>query len=246
MIVTIKQLSKSYGQQTVLDHVSVTLQGGKIYGLIGKNGVGKSTFLNCLSNVTRANVEEVYLNNEKISLSDATWKRDVGFVSDMVPLIDEFTIQEYLTFVGTIYRVSESDILLRAQELYNFFFEDVSLSANKKHLKSFSTGMLKKAQIISSVIHKPSILLLDEPFSGLDTVTCGKLISFLKYYSTPDTIIIFTTHDIEYHRSLATDFLVLDATHLISHLDFESLDSSYFISDISNEQMQNQLSFKSL
>ena len=87
--------------------------------------------------------------------------------------------------------------------------------------------MLKKSQIISALIHRPTFLLLDEPFSGLDAVACSKLISFLKAYSKPTTIIVFTTHEMQHHQSLGTDFFLLDKTNLTVQESFESLDSTY-------------------
>jgi ABC-2 type transport system ATP-binding protein len=244
MILSIKNLSKSLGQQAILNNLSVTIQSGSIVGLIGKNGAGKSTFLNCLSNIIQADMEDIYVDDKKVKLSDSEWKKNLGFVSDIVPVIEEFTILEYLKFVGVIYQIPENDITSRALELYNYFFDESSLLENKKPLKSFSTGMLKKVQIISSIIHKPTLLLLDEPFSGLDAVTSSKLISFVKHYSNANNIVIFTTHDLNHHKSLGTHFLILDKAQIIFQGDFKNLDSSYTAQETLAEIHGKQLNFK--
>lgn len=170
MMLRVEQLSKSYGDLRLFENLHVEMQGGGIVGLLGKNGVGKSTFLNCLASILKADAGNIYLNTQKIDLDSVKWKSLLGYVSDIIPVIEDFTAYEYIQFIATIYQVPQTEIATRANELYNYFFEDSSLFDNKKPLKGFSTGMMKKVQIICSVIHKPVILLLDEPFSGLDAV----------------------------------------------------------------------------
>lgn len=228
MVLKIEKLSKSFEGLRLFENLNVTMHGGSVIGLIGKNGVGKSTFLNCLASILEADVEDVYLNNQKIDLGKVEWKSSIGYLSDIIPVIEDFTAFEYFQFIATIYQVPNAEIVKRAQELFSYFFDDSLLFENLRPLKSFSTGMIKKVQIISAVIHKPAILLLDEPFSGLDSTSNAKLISFIKYYSKPENIIIFTSHDLNHHRVLANNFLILDSGHFVFNGDLKALED-YFI-----------------
>lgn len=232
MILEIKSLTKSFGNKVVFQNIRFTLNGGSIVGLVGKNGVGKSTFLNCLANILPTNSYEIIYDGSPIALSDVDWKKKLGFVSDIVPAITDFTVLEYLKLIGTIYRIPEQVVLKRANDLCDFFFDDFALFENNKPIKSFSTGMLKKIQIIASVLHKPTILLLDEPFSGLDAVAVSKLLSFIKYYSNIDNLIIFTSHEISHHKQIGDHFLVLDREQLVFEGDLQNLEQFFMKSEL--------------
>lgn len=209
MEVIVSKLTKSFDNNLVLKDIDFSVSGGDILGVIGKNGIGKSTMLNILCGSIVAENSTILLDNVKIDLSSNKWKSNVGFVSDQIPLIDDFSPWEFLLFIGNIYKLSNSEIISRVNDLYEFFFQEPILKTNKP-IKSLSTGMKKKIQLISSIIHKPSLLILDEPFSGLDSNGVEKLSLLLKKYSCKDTIIIFTSHDIAHHRVIANKWLLLE------------------------------------
>ncbi|GAB3927385.1 ABC transporter ATP-binding protein [Larkinella terrae] len=212
MELVISNLSKSYHQKTVLDSINLAFQGGDVVGLLGKNGSGKTTLLNCLIDLIAPDSGQFFFNDEELTGDRLPFKEELGIVSDVIPPVPEFTGTDYLRFKGLIHRLDESTFKKRSTDLTNFFFDDASVL--KKKISQYSTGMIKKISLCGAILNTPSVLILDEPFAGLDPVAVRQLISFLQTYRRADRIILIASHDLSYIEEIASRILVLDDTQI--------------------------------
>ncbi|MFW6347283.1 MAG: ABC transporter ATP-binding protein [Cyclonatronaceae bacterium] len=208
MQLTIADICKSFGPKQVLDKLHTQLESGNAYALLGKNGAGKTTLINILLHLVQADAGHFLLDDAPLDTSSRAWKRRVGVVSDEVPLVPQMTGRECLEFHACLYDVPPAEARPRIDALLHHFFEDVRDTG--KEVRSYSTGMRKKIEICAAVLHTPDVLLLDEPFSGLDPVAARELISFLNTYRRPGRILLLSSHDLAYVQQCVSHVLVLD------------------------------------
>ncbi len=211
-MIEIKNLNKSYGKNKILDDINLKLERGIVYALLGKNGAGKTTLINLIMDLIRPDSGKILIRNtEHIALTISD-KAKIGFVGEDLALIEELNGFEYLNFIGRIYRLPGNILSKRINDLFNYFFEDDS--DLKKNISRYSTGMKKKIAFCAAVMHTPEILILDEPFSGLDPLVANQMVAFLKLYKTRDRTIFISSHDLNYVEKVATHIGVLDNSHL--------------------------------
>lgn len=208
MILSINSISKSYSKKRVLNEISTNLVSGNAYALLGKNGAGKTTLINSLLNLVKPDSGSFLLDNESLDVSSKAWKQRVGVVSDDIPLVPQMTGRECLEFHAYLYGISSSEAQNRITSLLSHFFEDEK--DWNKEIQSYSTGMRKKIEICAAVLHTPDILILDEPFSGLDPLAAKELIGFLNEYRRNDRVLLISSHDLAYVEKCVSHVLVLD------------------------------------
>ncbi|MCI8546429.1 MAG: ABC transporter ATP-binding protein [Clostridia bacterium] len=203
MKLIINNLSKSYGLNNVLNGINFEFESGKIYGLIGKNGVGKTTFFNCLNGMTQRNCGDVILikdDNHSQPLSQS----DVGFI-ESTPVLPEFlTGREFIQFLIDIQEDKEK---LLIDELFDIV--DLNIKDQEKLIKTYSHGMKNKIQILTLFICNAPVLFLDEPLTSLDVVVASdikKIILKMK----KDHIIIFSTHILQLATDLCDELIILN------------------------------------
>jgi len=204
MKLEIKELSKSYNQSIVLEDINFTFEEGKIYGLIGRNGAGKTTFFNCLN-------EDIEVDSGKFYLEDEYGKnkletRDIGYVLS-TPIVPEFlTAKEFLTFFLEIN--SDNDKINKSIDEY-FELVGIEEKDQEKLLKEYSHGMKNKIQILINIIANPKVILLDEPLTSLDIIIQDEMKKLLKSLKK-DHIIIFSTHILELALDLCDSIVILN------------------------------------
>ena len=208
MQLQIENLSKSYGTKEVLKDINFTFESGKIYGLIGRNGVGKTTFFNCLNNDISVDSGKFYLVDSEIKLELRT--NDIGYVVS-TPIVPEFlTAREFLQFFIDINKDKIDDVKSIEEYFKMVQIEEVDWD---KLLKDYSHGMKNKMQILINIIAKPRVILLDEPLTSLDIVVqeeMKKLFRTLK----KEHIIIFSTHILELAMDLCDEIVILNNKEL--------------------------------
>ena len=208
MQLQIENLSKSYGTKEVLKDINFTFESGKIYGLIGRNGVGKTTFFNCLNNDISVDSGKFYLVDSEIKLELRT--NDIGYVVS-TPIVPEFlTAREFLQFFIDINKDKIDDVKSIEEYFKMVQIEEVDWD---KLLKDYSHGMKNKMQILINIIAKPKVILLDEPLTSLDIVVqeeMKKLFRTLK----KEHIIIFSTHILELAMDLCDEIVILNNKEL--------------------------------
>ena len=211
-MIEIRHLSKSFGKHKVLDDISMEIEQGSIYALLGKNGAGKTTLINILVDLVQADSGTVSINGLPHNSLSRADKANIGLVGEDLALIEEFSGYEFLSFIGKIYKISHNILEKRLHDLFDYFFDDAA--DLKKGISTYSTGMKKKIAFCAAVLHTPDILILDEPFSGLDPLVANQMITFLKMYKKKDRTIFISSHDLNYVEKIATHIGVLDNAHL--------------------------------
>ena len=204
MKLIIKNLTKSYGEKTILKDIDFTFEEGKIYGLIGRNGAGKTTFFNCLN-------EDIEIDSGKFILSDEYGENklkteDIGYVIS-TPTVPEFlTGKEFLTFFLEINKDKNKE-----KKTIDDYFDLVKISKEDqdKLLKEYSHGMKNKMQMLINFIANPKVLLLDEPLTSLDIVVQEEMKQVLKNMKK-DHILIFSTHILELALDLCDEIVILN------------------------------------
>ena len=213
MKISIDSISKSYKDQKVLDQISLSIEPGTNFCLLGKNGAGKTTLINCMLDLVKFDEGAITFNDKSIEKHATEIKMSMGVMSEDNPLVDQLTGYGYLRFVGALYKVSGSELEQRIESLTKFFFGDMEVL--KKRISSYSTGMKKKLGVIAAVLHKPDLLLLDEPFSGLDPVAAKVLIEFINNYQNGERVVFLSSHDLAYVEKVATRLGVLNDKQIV-------------------------------
>lgn len=207
MKLELQELNKSFGAKPVLSNVSLVAHTGYCIGVIGKNGAGKSTLFNLLINSIlpdSGNIlidEQIMGNNFPLSL-----KRRIGAIVNQGYLVEDFEPIEYLDFIATIYGLNDSRA--HAESLLGYLLEDYN-SLKGQRIIDFSTGMKQKVAIASCLLNKPELLILDEPFNGLDVFSVDRVVTLLKNYSHR-TITFISSHNLAHLEKIATHLLILD------------------------------------
>ena len=221
MKLVVKHLKKSFGTKEVLKDINFEFEKGKIYGLLGRNGAGKTTFFNCLNDDLEIDSGEFYLldNEKKIDIKP----EDIGYVLS-TPNVPEFlTGMEFLKFFIQINEGRIKD--LKSEDEY-FDFMKIDKEDRDKLLKDYSHGMKNKMQMLVNIIASPNILLFDEPLTSLDIVVQEEMKQMLKEIKK-DHIIIFSTHIMELALDLCDEIVILNKG-VLEEIDKNNMDNSHF------------------
>lgn len=208
MKLQINNLTKKYGDKEVLQDVNFTFEEGKIYGLLGRNGAGKTTFFNVLNKDISIDSGEFFIenSNEKKELSTS----DIGYVIS-TPVVPEFlTGKEFIQFYLDINKEKITDL-----KDVDYYFDLVKLERKDQDilLKDYSHGMKNKIQMLTNIIISPNVILLDEPLTSLDIVVQEEIKNLLKNLRK-NHIIILSTHILELATDLCDEIVVLSNKNL--------------------------------
>lgn len=223
-MIEIKNLTKSFGKNTVLGNINLNLERGDVYALLGKNGVGKTTLINTVIDLIPLDKGTILINGKEHNKLEKKDKQSLGVVGEDLALVEELNGLEFLSFIGKIYNLPKKTIDKRIKDLFNYFFEDEK--DLKKNISRYSTGMKKKIAFCSAILHTPDILILDEPFSGLDPLVANQMIEFLKIYQQKDRTIFISSHDLNYVEKIATQIGVLNDSKLIFNSSLQDFTDS--------------------
>lgn len=204
MKLIIKNLNKSYGEKEVLKDIDFTFEEGKIYGLIGRNGAGKTTFFNCIN-------EDVEIDSGRFTLVDDYGENSLK-IEDIGYVISTPTVPEFLTgkeFLAFFLEINKDKI--KEEKTIEEYFDLVKISKEdqNKLLKEYSHGMKNKMQMLINFIANPKVLLLDEPLTSLDVVVQEEMKQLLKSMKK-NHILIFSTHILELALDLCDEIVILN------------------------------------
>lgn len=203
----VEHIVKYYGDNKAVDDLSFTVKDGEIFGLLGANGAGKTTTFRIIMGLLEATSGKVTLDGKKIDY-DVTDK--IGFVTEERSLLGKMTVKEQILFYGTLKGMLEEDILKKLDYWLNYF--QIPDYLNRK-IKELSKGNQQKIQFISAVINEPKLLILDEPFTGLDPINVKLLKDAIYDLQKKGTSIIFSSHQMEHVEEFCEKLVILVHGH---------------------------------
>lgn len=217
----IKNLSKYFGIKKAVDNVSFKVEDGHIVGVLGKNGAGKSTIFRMILNILEPDEGEVLYNSKKIdySISDK-----IGYLPEVGSLIDSYTVYEQCMYYGKMKSMKSEDIKNNMFELLEQF--GIVEYANMK-IKELSKGNKQKIQFIISLLHNPELLILDEPFSGLDPVSVEYFKKIILQLKEQGKTIVFSSHIMSQVEMLCEEVIIIDKGKIILNCNLEEIKQEY-------------------
>ncbi len=199
----VENITKYYGENLAVDHLSFTVKSGEIFGLLGSNGAGKTTTFRIIMGLLDSNSGTVTLDGKKIDYSVTD---HIGFVTEERSLLTKMTVEEQVIYYGRLKGLKEEEIRKRLDEwLEKFQIKDYK----KRKIKELSKGNQQKIQFIAAVINEPKLLILDEPFTGLDPINVGQLKDAIYELQKKGCSIIFSSHQMEHIEQFCEKLLIL-------------------------------------
>ena len=220
MILELKNIEKSFGEKKVLTGVSFKAEGGKAFGLLGRNGAGKTTSIRILMNVFPANSGEVLINGQPIDYN----KIGIGYLPEERGLYPKKIIIDQLTYFAELKGMSRKD----AVKSIDYWLGRLGMTEYRnKKLETLSKGNQQKIQLITALAHDPDIIILDEPFSGLDPVNAMLLKDVVKEQISKGKIVLFSSHQMSYIEEFCDSIAILNNGVVALHGDLHDIKRDY-------------------
>ena len=220
MILELKNIEKSFGEKKVLTGVSFKAEGGKAFGLLGRNGAGKTTSIRILMDVFPANSGEVLIDGKPIDYS----KVGIGYLPEERGLYPKKIIIDQLTYFAELKGMSRKE----AVESIDYWLERLGMTEYRnKKLETLSKGNQQKIQLITALAHDPDIVILDEPFSGLDPVNAMLLKDVVKEQISKGKIVLFSSHQMSYIEEFCDSIAILNNGVVALHGDLHDIKRDY-------------------
>ncbi len=217
----IKKVSKTYKKSSVkaIDNINLEIEDGDIYGFIGPNGAGKSTTIKCITGILPFEEGNILLDGLSIINNPIEFKKRIAYVPDNPDVYESLSGIEYLNFICDIYGVGKErdELILKYAQL----FEIEERLADS--IKNYSHGMKQKIVLIAALVHKPKLLVLDEPFVGLDPKASHSLKETMKELCREGAIIFFSSHVLEVVEKLCNKIAIIKDGHIISSGSIEKV-----------------------
>ena len=209
----IQHLTKTYGEKVAVDDLSLYIAPGEICGFIGHNGAGKTTTLRSCCGILPFDKGEIFINGRSIRTDPLGCKRDLAYLPDNPDLYDFLTGQQYLAFVADIYGVPAAD---RQAKIAHYgellgMTDDLALPVS-----DCSHGMKQKIALIAALVHSPKLILMDEPFVGLDPVASHQLKNAMRQHCEEGGAILFSTHVLEVAEKLCHKVAIIKNGRLVA------------------------------
>ncbi len=206
---TVENVSKRYDDFTAVDDLSFSVKAGRVFGFLGPNGAGKTTTIRMIVGITAPDEGKIELFGEKVS--NRTQNR-IGYLPEERGLYKKMKIADQLRYFAALKGVSGAE----AEKRIDFWLERMKLGEWKnKKTTDLSKGMQQKIQFISTILHDPDLLILDEPFSGLDPVNVEFMMDVIAEFKTRDKAIIFSTHLMETAERLCSDIILINKSRRV-------------------------------
>ena len=220
MVLELKNIEKSFGEKKVLTGVSFKAEGGKAFGLLGRNGAGKTTSIRILMDVFPANSGEVLIDGQPIDYN----KIGIGYLPEERGLYPKKIIIDQLTYFAELKGMSRKE----AVKSVDYWLERLGMTEYRnKKLETLSKGNQQKIQLITALAHDPDIIILDEPFSGLDPVNAMLLKDVVKEQISKGKIVLFSSHQMSYIEEFCDSIAILNNGVVALHGDLHNIKRDY-------------------
>ena len=223
----VENLYKRYGNFLALNGLQMNVRKGELFGFVGPNGAGKTTTIRIIAGLLSASSGEVWVDGQRVGKDLKVLKNHIGFVPDFFGLYDNLTVMEYLEFYAAAYQIPAREQKRRAQEV----LELVNLpQVEDQYVDTLSRGMQQKLCVARALIHKPPLLVMDEPASGLDPRTRREFKELLKQLRQMDYTILISSHILSELADMCTGIGIINQGRMVLQGDIEeilvSIDSS--------------------
>jgi ABC-2 type transport system ATP-binding protein len=208
----IDHFTKTYGEKKAVDDLTLHIQRGEIYGFIGHNGAGKTTTLKSVAGIMQFDSGEILIDGTSIQKDPIGCKKKMAYIPDNPDLYEFMTGMQYLNFVGDIFAIPADRRKQRIQELADTF--ELTSDLNQP-ISAYSHGMKQKLAIISAWIHEPKLILMDEPFVGLDPKASHILKGMMREVCNQGGAIFFSTHVLEVAEKLCDKVAIIKGGKLV-------------------------------
>lgn len=211
-MIEIKNYSKSYSGKKVVDNISFTVNDGEIFGFIGHNGAGKTTTIKSIVGILDFEEGDILINGTSIKKDPMKCKRQIAYVPDNPDIYDNLKGIEYLNFIADIFEMSK-ELRLNRFKKYSDMFDMTKYLGDE--ISTYSHGMKQKLVMIASLIHDPKVIVLDEPFVGLDPKAVYDLKEVMKELCTHGTSVFFSTHILDVAERLCDKVAIIKAGEIV-------------------------------
>lgn len=225
----IQNLTKMYGEKKAVDNLSLRIKPGEIYGFIGHNGAGKTTTLKSVVGILRFEEGEIYIDGQSIKSDPIVCKKKIAYIPDNPDLYEFMTGIKYLNFVADIFGVDETVRQERIRKYADLFEITADLA---QPIAAYSHGMKQKLAIISAWIHDPQLIIMDEPFVGLDPKASHLLKKMMREVCDNGGAIFFSTHVLEVAEKLCDKVAIIKGGRLIQSGTMEAVKGDDSLEDV--------------
>lgn len=208
-----KELKTKDTTKKAVDHLSLKINDGEIFGLLGTNGAGKTTTLRCMATLLKPTEGSISVNGcDTVKESDAV-RKSIGFLTNDIKMDPQFSPDYMFSFFGRLHGIDEATVEARKAELFDYF--GVSEFKSKK-IEELSTGMKQKVSIAVSLVHNPEIVIFDEPTTGLDIITAKAVVDYLMKLKAEGKTIVMSTHIMSEAQKLCDRIAIIVAGKLVA------------------------------
>ena len=211
-VLSIEHLTKIYGDKKAVDDLSLTIEAGEIYGFIGHNGAGKTTTLKAVAGILAFDEGEIHINENSVREKPLECKKELAYIPDNPDLYEFMSGIGFLNFIADIFGVSTEDRAERIRQYGDLFELTPSLA---EPIAAYSHGMKQKLAIISAWLHAPKLIIMDEPFVGLDPKAAHQLKCMMRAHCDGGGAIFFSTHVLEVAEKLCNKVAIIKNGKLI-------------------------------
>lgn len=217
IMISIKGLHKSYGQKQVLKGVNLEVYEGELFGFLGRNGIGKSTTIDCMIGSKKFNSGQIILNGYDVTVDPILAKSSFGYVASEPTCYEVMTGYDFLEFVASIYGLSEKEF----KGNYTYLMNRLVLKEEDLYhpISNYSHGMKQKICLIASLLHNPDIWILDEPTVGLDIMAVEALKKMMREYANHGKCVFVTSHNIELVAKLCDRVAIVNNGVVVELID---------------------------
>lgn len=235
-VLQLKDFTKSYdGQKPAVDHVSLEVEEGEIFGFIGHNGAGKSTTIKSIVGILSSHNGEIYIDGKTLWKAKKECQKKMAYIPDNPDLYEYMTGISYINFIADIYEVPTDVRTERIEKIADAFEIKEALG---DLISSYSHGMKQKVALISAFVHQPRLLVLDEPFVGLDPKASAVLKQEMRALCAQGSAIFFSTHVLEVAEKLCDKVAMIDHGHIVVSGSVEELTREASLEEVFLEQLE--------
>ncbi len=212
-IVSMEQVVKKYDAKLSVDHLTLTVEDGEIFGLLGPNGAGKSTTIHMLAGLLPPDSGEIRVNGRSVAKQPLEVKRDIGLVPQDLAIYEQLTARENVTFFARLYGLRGAELRERTEEALAFAG---LLEHGRDKASAMSGGMKRRLNIACAVMHRPKLVIMDEPTVGIDPQSRNHILESVRELNRSGSTIIYTSHYMEEVEAISTRVGIMDHGRLIA------------------------------